>query len=171
MILYLPVRFDHNEWFVVASIVLLGVVLWMLPRRFTFIEWFFPYLFNFCLALSVDTILAAKPFDLYDVGDTTEFELVDFLVYWTLYPLTAHLMLYLYDKLQWRGWQTAGHILLWASITWGLEWAASEFSLFKYKGWSLWYSAPVYVAVYALNIAVFHFVRNELRKGRSPAES
>jgi hypothetical protein len=122
----------------------------------------FVMLFNVFLGQTVDYILAVPPYDLYDINDSKQYELFDGILYFLLYPPTAYLVIYFYIKWRIKGVYIIAYIVGWALITTSLEWIATLFGVFKYNGWKLIYSAPVYIAVYTLNILVLQFAQHFL---------
>lgn len=164
MILYPPVQFDGNEWFIILAAILNFMILFRLPRTFKVIEIVIIWIFNYFLAEFADFSIAVPPLDFYDFNDWPEYEYFDLVLYVFIYPPAAYLMLYYYHKWKLRGWPLAVYILMWAFITTGLEGAAAIFHVFTYKKWKLIYSFPAYVLIYGLNILVFRFVSKQLEK-------
>ncbi|UUZ91989.1 hypothetical protein LJK87_42005 [Paenibacillus sp. P25] len=163
MILYPPVRFDANEWFILAVSLLSWGTLCLLPRRSPAVTFFVIWLFNGLLGFTADFTLGVKPFDLYDFGDRPQFEWFDVVLYFVTYPPAPFLMLYGFDKWRPTGWKLAGRLLLFTAATTALEGATTfAFHVFTYKGWKLWYSPPVYLTTYSLNLLVYLYVRNYL---------
>jgi hypothetical protein len=164
MIFYPLEKFDENEWFIIISLVLVLTICLLLPKKFAPMVVVFVILFNVFLGQTVDYILAVPPYDLYDINDHKKYELFDGIIYFLLYPPTAYLVLYLYVKCRIKGVFVIAYIVGWALFTTGLEWMAYLFGVFKYRGWKLIYSTPVYIAVYTLNILILQFVQHFLRR-------
>ncbi|RCW41518.1 hypothetical protein [Paenibacillus prosopidis] len=171
MILYPPIHFDANEWFIlVISVASWGIFL-LLPNRLSYVTLFIIWLFNGLLAFTADFSLGVKPFDLYDFGDRPEFEWFDVILYLFTYPPTPFFMLHFYSKWRPTGWRFVGYILLFSLATTGLEGISTYgFHVFTYKGWKLWYSGPIYLIIFSLNFLVYHFVQRYVpeRKNNSP---
>ncbi|MCZ8515754.1 hypothetical protein O9H85_25750 [Paenibacillus filicis] len=160
MILYPPVRFDANEWFILIVSALIWGALLLVPRRLPFVTLFIIWLFNGLLAFTADFSIGIDPFDLYDFNDRPEFEWFDVLLYLFMYPPSVFYMLYGYTYWEPHGWKLFGYMLAWALVTMGLEGiAAYGFHVFTYKGWKLWYSGPAYIVIYGLNLILFRFIQ------------
>ncbi|UUZ82955.1 hypothetical protein LJK88_02805 [Paenibacillus sp. P26] len=162
MILYPPATWSSNEWFVLICNVIVWTIVWLLPKRFTRVEKMLPFLFNFYLGVSVDLIIGVKPYDWYDVMDLPKTEIFDIVLYATLYPVTAYLVLYLYDFLRPAGLWLWIYLAVCAVVTTGLEGLSVIFDVFTYKGWKLPYSLPVYFVIYWLNVGMLQLVRHYL---------
>ncbi|CAG7629606.1 hypothetical protein ACFQI7_15975 [Paenibacillus allorhizosphaerae] len=160
MILFPPVRFDANEWFIICA-ALANWSIWLsLPRRFSLLTVVCIWIFNYCLAQTADFTIAVNPYDLYDYGDHPEFEYFDWVMYVFTYPPAAFFVLFYYDRWRLKGWKLAGYVIGCAILTNAMEWiSAYWFHVFTYKGWNPFYSTPVYVLVYYLNIALLKLVQ------------
>lgn len=163
MIFYPLEKFDENEWFIIISLVLVLTIARLLQKQFSTMVVVFVMLFNVFLGQTVDYILAVPPYDLYDINDQKQYEIFDGILYFLLYPPTAYIVIYFYDKWRITGIFVFAYIIAWALITTGLEWIATVFQVFKYNGWKLIFSFPVYIAVYGLNIMVLEFAQYFLR--------
>ncbi|TVX98575.1 hypothetical protein [Paenibacillus cremeus] len=164
MILYPPIKFDENEWFIIVSLILVLIPSLLLPNRFSPLTVIFMMLFNVFLGQTTDYILAVPPYDLYDVNDRPDYEIFDFILYFLLYPPAAYLVIYLYSKWTIKGLYIIPYIVGSAALSVGLESVAHIFHVFTYKGWKLIYSFAVYHAVWSLNILMLHFVQSFIKK-------
>ena len=163
MILYLPVKFDANEWFLIISTALTWSLMFLLPKRLATITVITLWVFNYALAQTADFTIAVPPYDLYDVNDRPELEITDFLFYFFTYPPVSYFVVYIYSMLELSAKRLAAYLVLCGFITEMMEWSASRwFHVYKYKGWSPWYSAPVYIAVYLLNICIYRLMQRYL---------
>lgn len=160
MILHPPERFDLNEWFTLLSAVLVLTVSWKLPKRFSPAAIVVIVVFTLFLAQTVDSLIAVKPYDLYDVSDSSKYEITDIVIYYLSYPPATYLYLYGYDKWKFKGLPLSLYVLGAASGSVFLEWLADLSGVFAYKDWKLGYSFIVYVVVYALYVSMF----NKLKK-------
>lgn len=160
----LPKHFDLNEWFTLASaIVAMGFVL-MLPKRFSPVEIIAYMTFTIYLSQTVDSLIAIRPYDLYDVNDTPKIELFDMVLYYFCYPPTTYVYLYFYDKWKLGGWKRMLYVIGYALLSTILEGLADLFHVFTYKHWHLYDSFLVYVGVYTLYIFVYRLIRFLLRR-------
>ncbi|PYI57273.1 CBO0543 family protein [Paenibacillus flagellatus] len=163
MILFPAVAFDANEWFVLISALFVILYALWLPNRFPLFVTGFILLFNIFLGVSVDFTIGVKPLDLYDVNDSPRFEYMDLAIYFISYPPVAYIALHYYDRHKPRGWTLVLFVLGWAALTTGLEWMADKAGTFQYNRWRLEWSFIVYIAVYAINIALLATIRRLLR--------
>jgi len=160
MILYPPERFDANEWFVLISVVLVFTVSFLLPRRLSAVDITATVVFNLYLSQSVDSMIAVAPFDLYDVSDSSKYEMLDIVIYFFLYPPVAYLFLHFYDRMEKSVGRLVLYVLGWSLFTTFLEWLSVQYRVFAYKGWHIAFSPLVYIGVYVLNIMVLHLTRH-----------
>ncbi len=158
MILYPPLVFDGNEWFTIFAGTLIWAIMLSLPRRFNDLMMMMIWLGNHFLAEVVDFTIAVPPINLYDTHDWPQYEIFDLIIYIFLYPPSAYLALYMYDKWRFTGWKLVLYIVACALVSTGLEAISLWFHVFTYYGWKLIYSFPVYMVVFSLNIALYHFV-------------
>jgi len=159
MILYPPERWDANEWFILLSALSVLGVSFALPRRLSGAAVVVFAVYSVFLAQTVDSIIAVKPYDLYDVGDSSKYEYGDVFMYYFSYPPSTYLFVYAYDRWKPKGRALAAFILGAALITTGLEGLANAFDVFTYKAWRLIYSSLAYVPLYASFVAMYHLMR------------
>jgi hypothetical protein len=159
MILYPPVRFDLNEWFVIAASVLSWSVYLLLRIRFPLIVLIGLWLFNFYMGQTIDFAIAQGPlFDLYDYNDRPQYEWFDFIMYLFTYPPVALIFVWGYVRLRPRGWWFAAYLVAVALATTGSEAVAWMCNIYHYKGWSLYYSFAFYIVSTAMNIALYRII-------------
>lgn len=108
--------------------------------------------------------MGAPPYDLYDTGDSSKYEIMDSVLYLFTYPLEALIFLTIYDR--WRMCEVRRilYIVGWSLLTVGLEWIADLVHVYTYKGWHLTYSFVVYIGVYSLNIVALHLAEHLLNR-------
>lgn len=156
MILYPPLHFDLNEWFVILALVLMILIVCILPKRFSPVVTTFILVFNVYMGQTIDLLIGAPPYDQYDMLDRDKYEIVDGILYLFNYPLIAYVALTLYGQWKVKGLGRFFYIGAWALITMSAEWVADLAHVFTYKGWRLAYSFIVYLGVYSLNILMLH---------------
>jgi hypothetical protein len=160
MILYPPVRFDVNEWFIIVISILVWSIIFRLPRRFSPTAILTVCLFNLFLGQMTDFILGKPPLDYYYYNDIAGYEIFDLILYVFPYTAFAYLIDYIYHWRRFRGWRLVGYVLAGALVTTGIEWVSVRyFHVFTYTGWRLSYSFAVYILVFILNLLVFRFVQ------------
>lgn len=90
MILYPPVQFNENEWFLIGVAILNLLVLWLLPARLPAAVTLMIFLYNIYLGQTADYILGLPPYDLYDVNDRPAYEWFDAITYSLVYTPAAY---------------------------------------------------------------------------------
>jgi hypothetical protein len=159
MILYPPVRFDLNEWFIIAASVFGWSVYLVLKYRFPLIVLIGLWLFNFYLGQTVDFAIAqGPPIDLYDYNDYPQYERSDFIMYLFTYPPGALFTVLGYVRFRPRGWWLAAYLVAVALATVSMEAVAWMCNVYHYKGWSLYYSFLFYIVSSAMNIALYRMI-------------
>jgi hypothetical protein len=159
MILYPPIRFDLNEWFLIAVTVISWSVYLLLRDRFPLIILIGLWLFNFYLSQTVDFAIAqGPPIDLYDINDLPQYEWSDLLMYIFTYPPVTLFIVWGYVRFRPRGLRLAIYLVAVALVSTGLEAVAWMCNVYHYKGWSLYYSFLVYIVSSAMNIALYRMI-------------
>ncbi|KRE55921.1 hypothetical protein ASL11_34885 [Paenibacillus sp. Soil750] len=162
MILYPPERFDINEWFTLISLAVLLTVAILLPKRFSPLSIIVYTVFTVFISQTVDSLIAVKPFDLYDVNDSSKYEVMDIVIYYFNYPPFTYIFLWFYDKWKLKGIYRNLYIIGFSLISVFFEWLAHLCHVFIYKGWKLWYSPFIYIVIFISYIFVFHLTENLL---------
>lgn len=141
-VLPLPESFDQNEWFVLILLIVMYSVLFLKRNKFPLSITILILLFSAAIARIFDHVLAGPPVDLYDLMDTANFDLFDFLSY-LLYGPFAILFLRFYEKLNICGLYTLLFLLIWAVFSVLFEWITVLFNVFTFNEWKHLYSFPV----------------------------
>lgn len=166
VILYPPERFDINEWFTIISFVVLLTIAISLPKRFSQLSITIFFVFTVFISQTVDSLIAVKPFDMYDVSDSSKYEVMDIFIYYLNYPLYTYLFLYFYDKWNLKGMNRILYLSGFSLISVFFEWLADLCNVFTYKGWNLWYSSLVYEVTFILYIFILHLTKNLLNSDK-----
>jgi hypothetical protein len=162
VILYPPERFDINEWFILLSLAVSLIIALMLPKRFSPVSITVFAVFTVFISQTVDSLIAVKPFDLYDVSDSSKYEIMDIVIYYLNYPTYTYIFLYFYDKWKLKGIYRILYIIGFSLLSVFFEWLAHLCHVFTYKGWKLWYSPFMYLGTYILYILILHLTQNLL---------
>ncbi|MDQ0860445.1 hypothetical protein [Bacillus sp. V2I10] len=153
-----------NELYIVIT---LFTALWIsvkLPKIFPPAITLLIFTFSAFIALTADHILDLPPYDIYDVNDSPEFEVWDF-IYYSMYGFFGSFFLYLYQQWRIRGMITIVYIILWSMFSVFYEWVAVLVGIFDFsKGYKMEYSFPVYLFIQTFFIIFFHFVLKEYDK-------
>ncbi|HET7579926.1 MAG TPA: hypothetical protein VFK33_11660 [Bacillales bacterium] len=150
-----PEHFDMNEWFIVGTSLLMIVIFFLLPRRFSVTQIFVILVFNFFAGTTGDTFFGGPPYNFYDIMDRPSFGYFDLSTYVFDFPLSAYVVIYFFDKWHIRGLPLFGYLLGWAIVTLIMERVADLVNVFTYIHWNIYESFVVYFISYALNILVF----------------
>jgi hypothetical protein len=158
--IYMPERFDGNDWFILISMLVAYGLVWFLPRAFPRSISLLVMIFSLSVAKGTDNTLGIKPFDLYDTNQLPKFDWTD-LFTWLLYPAFGYLLIYFYQRLRIHGAAIPVYILIWASFATVYEAVSVYYQVFQYKGWTLHYSFVVYLLVQSLTLIFFHWIKRE----------
>ncbi|MGQ7890791.1 hypothetical protein [Paenibacillus sp. WC2504] len=156
MILYPPEHFDINEWFTLISLAVTATIAFLLPKRFSPVVITVYTVFTVFISQSVDSLIAVKPFDMYDVNDSSKYELMDIVIYYLNYPPYTYIFLYFYDKWKLKGIGRILYVGVFSGFSVFFEWLACLCHVFTFHGWKLWYSPFVYLVTFTLYIIVYH---------------
>lgn len=154
--LYPPERFDLNEWFSLLSGIVVFAAALLLPKRFSAVLTTVFVMFTLFISQTVDALIAVEPVNLYDVSDTSKYEIMDAFIYYFVYPPTTYLFLYFYDKWKPGGWRRVLYVAGGSFVSVVLEGLAHWVRVYTYKGWNLGYSFCVYLVVYAFYVWMYH---------------
>jgi hypothetical protein len=156
LVLDFPKLFDSNEWCIIL-LILLNVILFKLPKRFPNAITVLMILLSISIAKIVDHTIAVFPVDLYDINDTKRYELFDLLLY-ACYPPFGYLCTYFYMSLKKRGLFVLLYIIIWALFAVIFEYFLVKIQVFRYNGWSIFYSFPTYLIVISIYLIFLNFV-------------
>ncbi|QGQ96112.1 hypothetical protein EHS13_15135 [Paenibacillus psychroresistens] len=160
MILYLPERFDTNEWYIIIIWLVVISCIWMLPRRFPPTIGLLYALIPLILAKLFDTILIFPPFEQYYMNDIKGVELFDLLLYFT-YPCIGYLSLYAYDRFHPKSVGTVAILILTSLFAVFFEWVSAKAGLYHYTGWKVYYSLPIYFFMQSLYVIMYECIKRE----------
>jgi hypothetical protein len=150
--------FNENEWFVIASILVMNLAIWLAPRIFSKLEAVGYYIFGIYIGLFYDHTISIKPWDFYDVNDSSSYQLIDFLSY-IMYGPYGYFFVYFYVKWNIRGLRTLPYILVWSSFSVFMEWIGVKVGLFHFdKGYRMYWSFPIYLFSQTMMILFYHLV-------------
>lgn len=154
--------FNENEWFVIASILVMNLAIWLAPRIFSKLEALGYYIFGIYIGLFYDHTISTKPWDFYDVNDNSSYQFIDFLSY-IMYGPYGYFFLYFYIKWNIRGLKTIQYILIWSLFSLLMEWISLKVGLFHFdKGYKMYWSFPIYLLSQSMMILYYHLVvRNQ----------
>ncbi|MBP1964060.1 hypothetical protein [Paenibacillus aceris] len=158
-------RFNANEWFVIAMIVLGLLTIRVLPKKFTPTQTWFTLLTGVVFGLIFDHTIGVPPFDFYDVGDQSNYQLFDIFSY-AMYVPFGYLFIYIYKRLGLKGFYTIPYIMIWTLMSVGIEWLCLLVGVFHYKhGYQILYSIPIYLFIQSIHLLLFHIFFPEHKQG------
>jgi hypothetical protein len=161
----MPNRFDMNEWFIIGTIAVLLLLFWIVRQkaRFSVLSTLSIWLFTIAMVQVADFSLGGPPHNLYDFMDSPKVEFIyDGVAHFVLYPLFG--VLFLHGWVLWtsRGRSKLLYLLAWTGLSVLYEWLSIIAHVLQYKNWQLIYSAPVYFAVFLLELALLKFLQRYL---------
>ena len=160
MIVVYEKAFDWNEWFIIITFVLLNILIILMPKIYSMIEGFAYYLYGITVVHFFDHTTSVKPWDLYDVNDSSKYQLMDFAYYFMNGPI-SYFFIYLYSKLKIKGHQTILYLVIWSSFSLFAEWFGVKIGLFHFdKGYKMYWSFPIYMVIQTLQIIYYHIIQN-----------
>ncbi|MGG1554604.1 hypothetical protein [Paenibacillus ferrarius] len=160
-------HFNGNEWFVIGVIVLSLVPIWLFPRRFSPAQITFNMLIGIAFGLVFDHTIEIPPFDLYDLGDQSKFELFDLFSY-IMYAPNGYWFIYWYERARMFEIMTIVYIFFWTGMAIGLEWLGVKTGEFHYKnGYNLFYSCPIYLFLMSIHLFLYRMAFASNRRQRN----
>lgn len=156
--------FNANEWFVIINLVVGFFLVLVLPKRFSSKETILYLLYGMFSGKFFDHTISIRPFDFYDVNDTSAFQLIDFASYVMFGPF-AYIFIYLYDFLHVKRWKIFFYIVIWAIIAIAVEYVATKLGVYHYKnGYHLYFGFPIYLFTQSILIMIYYHIRNKPNK-------
>lgn len=160
--------FNQNEWYVIGSIFVLNLAIWLMPKIFTKLEALGFYIFGIYTGLFYDHTISIKPWDYYDVNDTSSYQFIDFLSY-IMYGPFGYFFLYFYAKWKLKGFKIIVYILVWSGFSLLMEWIGLKVGLFHFdKGYKMYFSFPIYMLSQTM-LLLFYQLAVKKQK-RSPSD-
>ncbi|ULT54792.1 hypothetical protein L1999_16755 [Neobacillus drentensis] len=157
MLLYFPSKFDGNEWTIILALLLNILVFTFLPKRIPKEITPLLVLLSISFPKIMDTTLAVKPLNFYNLNDTSQYEIFDLALY-GVYPAFGYLFIYFYDYYKFKGYGLVLYFIIWSLAGVSVEFLLVHFHVFVYKGWQLFYSLPIYIVVLPLTFMFYKFV-------------
>jgi len=154
-------KFNSNVWFILCLLIIGILVVWKLPRRFPLIESLVYFMYLVFLGIIFDHTIGIKPFDYYDVNNSSSYQFIDFLSYITFGPF-GYLFIYIYDFLKIKNSYNTIYIFLWSVSALGTEYIADLFGVFHYKnGYEIYYSFPIYLLLLTSNLFLYKLLNSK----------
>jgi hypothetical protein len=167
MILYYPKNFDENEWFIIVAVIVNILVFNLLPKRLPREITPLIILLSISFPKILDHTMAVRPYDLYNITDSKNYELFDLILY-GVYPMYGYLFIYLIDVFKPSKLKFVLYILSWSLFAFTFEYFLNLLHVFKYTGWNIVFSLPVYLITLCLTYMFYSFTNNYLAKSKDP---
>jgi hypothetical protein len=155
LFLYFPIKFDQNEWTILAAVILNILIFSFFPKKIPKEITPLIILLSISFPKIMDHSMAVKPFDLYNITDTSKYELFDLVLY-GVYPAFGYLFVYFLDYF--KGLKVVIYFTFWTIIAIGIELLLVKLHVFVYTGWKLVYSLPIYIVVLSLTFLFYKFI-------------
>jgi len=157
-------KFNSNEWFIIASLIIGVILVWKLPKRFPIKESLVYFIGFVFIGMVFDHTIGIKPFDYYDVNDSSSYELMDFLSFLTFGPF-GYLYIYFYDFFKIKNPYSTIYIFLWAIISLVTENIAQILGVYHYKnGYTIYYSFPIYLLTLTSYLYLYKLLNSKKAK-------
>lgn len=148
-----------NELYIIIALILGAITVYKLPQRFTKQA---TYLFLVCgmfFGFFFDHTLSALPVSYYQINDSSNFELMDFLSH-VMYGPYGYLFFYLYDYFKIKPQLSLIYILVWALISTGIEQISEYLGVFHYEnGYTIYYSFSIYLLVHSSWVIFYGMIK------------
>ncbi|TMU86943.1 hypothetical protein FGG79_02030 [Bacillus sp. BHET2] len=155
--------FDLNEWFIILSLFGLLFLIWVTPKMFSFLEGFSYFVYGISTGMFYDHTISIPPWDYYDVNDSSAYQGIDFISY-IMYGPYSYFFIYIYRKLGIKGIMNLAYILIWTTFSLLMEWLTVKIGIFHFdKGYKMYWSIPIYMAVQSVQLIFHHKVRGSKR--------
>lgn len=151
-----PSNFDHNEWFILVSMILLLIAFIKMPKSMPKDLTLSIFLFFAVIGLNADVLMAASyPFDFYTITDSPKLEIFDVLVYIVNYSIYGYFFAWILSKWKMGAGVFGLFIICWSGLTTLIEWTSVKFRVFTYiNGWTTAYSSLCYLFIFFFSAAV-----------------
>lgn len=144
--------FNLNEWFVIFLFLGGVIVIVILPKLLSLTESIFNFLMGITVGLMFDHTIAVPPFDLYDLGDASNYQYFDVFSY-CMYAPFGYIFITLYKMFHLKGLILIPYVVLWSGLGIFIEWIGVKVGLFHYKnGYHLIFSLPIYLTIQSLHL-------------------
>ena len=156
MIIYYDNKFNQNELFVLILLITTYIIVFSLPKRFPRLISAIFILYAIAWGHFCDHTVSIKPFDFYDVNDSSAYQIFDFLSY-LMYGPFGYFIVYFFDRLKLKKQHAIPYTLLWSLIALGLEYTALKMGVYHYqKGWKMQYSIPAYLLIISVLLIMYY---------------
>ena len=152
-------NFNENEWFIVISLFVGTLLVFLLPKRFTKKTTCVYLMCGVFFGFFFDHTLSVLPVRYYVINDSSSFELMDFLSH-VMYAPLSYLFFYLYDCFKIKPQFSLLYILVWAFVSVGIERFSETIGIFHYQhGYKIYYSFVIYLLVESFWVLFYRVIK------------
>lgn len=147
--------FNINEWSIIVGLCIGLGLMFMLPKRFPTRASFVFFMCGVYSGFFFDNSLTIRPFGFYQVDDTSAYEIMDYLLYFTYGPI-SYLFFYVLDYIGVKSKVIPLYVFIWAMVAFGLEWIGKLCGVFHYEhGYKIAYSFSIYLVTFGLWVVLY----------------
>ncbi|RLQ97359.1 hypothetical protein [Falsibacillus albus] len=160
--------FNANEWFTCGVFFAAYAFLFILPRRFSKQDKALYVILGMFIGNFYDHTISVPPWNFYDVNDTSEFQLMDFISYFMYGPFSYYFV-YIWDALKITDKHIPLYIFIWSIISMVMEFIAHQLGVYHYRqGYEIYYSFAVYPLMQFTVFLLFNRIQkeNNMQKGQ-----
>ncbi|XEC94748.1 hypothetical protein AB6A23_26260 [Paenibacillus tarimensis] len=152
-------RFDQNEWFVLAMLVLSYAAVIALPKRLPRSILILGLIWGFASSTLLDFTIGGGLMDFYRVNDSNRYELTDLFVY-LIFASFGYLFVYFYEWFQIDRRTFVFYVLVWSALGMGVEWIAEWTGMTVYQhGYKFEYNFVVFLVVQTITGLYYAYLR------------
>jgi hypothetical protein len=152
-------RFDANEWFVFAMLVISYGAVWLLPKRLPGSIMIAGLVWGFTSATLFDFTIGGGLMDFYRVNDSNRYELTDLLTYFMFAPF-GYFFVYFYEVFRITRKTLVYYILGWTMLGLVVQWIAAWVKMTEYQhGYRLEYNIVVFLVVQSITALSYMYVK------------
>jgi hypothetical protein len=157
-------QFNANEWFVLITLVIGFLFVFIFPKRFPLKESIFYLLFGIFIGKFFDHTISIKPFDFYDVNDNSTYQFTDFFSY-LMYAPFGYFFIYIYKLLKIKRGMVFPYIVVWSIVAIAIEYFASKLGVYHYKnGYHILFGFPIYLLCQTCLLWLHYLVQGKKRQ-------
>lgn len=150
-------QLNYNELFILLTLVAGYTMLLLLPKRFSRSQTLLAVTLGIYLVLFFDNVLCVRPFDFYDINDSSQIEPWDYLSQLMFGPF-AYFFFYGCSMLRQTRYAYFIYTSVWALAAIFCEAIAWHTGVYNYRRhYQILYSLPIYLLVLSLSLIIYQF--------------
>ncbi|HEY0828682.1 MAG TPA: hypothetical protein VGE40_11340 [Bacilli bacterium] len=153
-------KFDLNEWFVLASLIVsYAAVIW-LPKRVPTSLLILGLVWGFTSSTLFDFTIGGGLMDFYRVNDSNHYELTDLFTYFLFAPF-SYFFIYFYEALKITKKTLMYYIIGWTVVGVGFQWIAELMEMTHYqKGYKPEYNIAVFLIIQTITGLFYIYIKD-----------